>query len=45
LVFGFSDFQDCDSRDILVLQNNFGKSGGGIPRKNNKGVLEGPWTK
>ena len=28
--------------DICLLQNMLGKSGGGISRKNNKGVLDRP---
>ena len=44
-LFCFSYFQISDSRDLLFLQNHFGKSGGEISRKNNKGVLYRPWTK
>ena len=34
-----------DFRDLFLLQFMFGKSGGEISRKKNKGVLDRPWTK
>ena len=44
---GFLDFQifRFSILEIFCLQNHFGKSGGEVSRKNNKGVLERPWTK
>ena len=41
---GFLNFQTFYYR-YLVSQFVFGKSGGEISRRNNKGVLDRPWTK
>ena len=40
---GFLDFHIFRFSIFNCLQNSFGKSGGEISRKNNKGVLDRPW--
>ena len=42
---GFWDFQLFDVQYLFVVRHILGKSGGEISRKNDKGVLDKPWTK